>query len=59
MIFYDRYTEDRDQIAKDLIAKTPELVFIPPHDHKDVIAGQGTAIKELIEEVGELDHLFV
>ena len=35
------------------------MMLIPPYDHKDVIAGQGTATKELIEEVGELDHLFV
>jgi len=32
---------------------------IPPYDHPDVIAGQGTAARELLEEVGELDHLFV
>lgn len=35
------------------------LTLIPPYDHPDVIAGQGTAAKELFEEVGELDALFV
>ena len=35
------------------------MTLIPPYDHPDVIAGQGTAAKELIEEVGELDALFV
>lgn len=35
------------------------MTLIPPFDHPDVIAGQGTSAKELIEEVGELDYLFV
>ena len=35
------------------------LTLIPPYDHPDVIAGQGTAAKELFEEVGALDALFV
>jgi threo-3-hydroxy-L-aspartate ammonia-lyase len=35
------------------------MTLIPPFDHPDVIAGQGTATKELIEEVGPLDYLFV
>ena len=35
------------------------MTLVPPYDHADVIAGQGTAAKELIEEVGELDTLFV
>jgi threonine dehydratase len=32
---------------------------VPPYDHADVIAGQGTAAKELLDEVGALDYLFV
>jgi threonine dehydratase len=35
------------------------MTLIPPYDHPDVIAGQGTAAKELIEEVGPLDALYV
>ena len=35
------------------------MTLIPPYDHPDVIAGQGTAAKELFEEVGALDALFV
>ena len=35
------------------------LTLIPPYDHADVLAGQGTAAKELFEEVGPLDALFV
>ena len=35
------------------------MTYIPPDNHFHVIAGQGTCTKELIEEVGELDYLFV
>jgi threonine dehydratase len=35
------------------------MTLIPPYDHPDVIAGQGTAAKELFDEVGPLDALFV
>jgi threonine dehydratase len=35
------------------------MTLIPPYDHADVIAGQGTAARELLEEVGPLDALFV
>ena len=55
---YDRYTEDREEIARRIQAETG-ATLIPPYDHEDVIAGQGTAAKELFEEVGELDYLFV
>lgn len=58
VMIYDRYTEDREQIGRDLAAKHG-LTLIPPYDHPDVLAGQGTAAKELFEEVGPLDALFV
>ena len=58
VVIYDRYTEDREQIGRNL-AEKHGLTLIPPYDHPDVIAGQGTAAKELLEEVGELDALFV
>ena len=58
VVLYDRYQEDRQQIGRDL-ADRRGLTLIPPYDHPDVIAGQGTAAKELFEEVGELDALFV
>ena len=54
VVFYDRYTEDRSAISAKLAAER-DAVLIPPFDHPDVIAGQGTAVLELIEEVGELD----
>ena len=58
VVIYDRYTEDREKIGQDL-AEKQGLTLIPPYDHPHVIAGQGTATKELIEEVGPLDALFV
>lgn len=58
VVHFDRYTEDREALGA-RIAAEQGLALIPPYDHPDVIAGQGTAARELFEEVGELDHLFV
>jgi threonine dehydratase len=58
VVFYDRYTEDRAAIGR-RIAGERGLALIPPFDHPDIIAGQGTVTKEFIEEVGELDLLLV
>ena len=58
VITFNRYTEDREVLATKL-SHEQGLTTIPPYDHAGVIAGQGTAVMELIEEVGELDHLFV
>ncbi|GAB2881172.1 threo-3-hydroxy-L-aspartate ammonia-lyase [Paraburkholderia jirisanensis] len=58
VVTYDRYKEDREQIGREL-AEKHGLTLIPPYDHADVIAGQGTAAKELFEEVGALDAFFV
>ena len=58
IVEYDRLREDREQIARELVAREGRTL-IPPFEHPAVIAGQGTAVKELIEEVGELDVLFV
>ena len=58
VVRYDRYTEDREEIGRALAADKG-LTLVPPYDHPDVIAGQGTATLELLEEVGELDALFV
>jgi threonine dehydratase len=58
VVTYDRYKENRDAIAGRLADETGATV-IPPFEHADVIAGQGTAAKELFEEVGALDALFV
>jgi threo-3-hydroxy-L-aspartate ammonia-lyase len=58
VIMYDRYKEDREEIGKRL-AEERGLTLIPPYDHPHVMSGQGTAAKELIEEVGKIDYLFV
>ncbi|WP_295996039.1 threo-3-hydroxy-L-aspartate ammonia-lyase [Rugamonas sp.] len=58
VILYDRQQEDREVIAARL-GQERGLAVIPAYDHADVIAGQGTVVKELIEEVGPLDYLFV
>ncbi len=56
VILFDRYTQDREALTAALAAQRG-MTLIPPFDHADVIAGQGTAAKELFEEVGELDAL--
>jgi threonine dehydratase len=58
VVTYDPKTEDREQIARELAA-TRGLTVIPPFDHPHIIAGQGTAAKELVEEAGALDFLLV
>jgi len=58
IITYDRYTENREQIGAAL-AHERGLALIPPYEHPDVIAGQGTAALELLDEVGDLDTLVV
>jgi threonine dehydratase len=58
IIGYDRYKEDREAITARL-SRERGMTLIPPYDHAHVIAGQGTAAKELLEEVGPLDALFV
>lgn len=58
VVIYDRYKEDREAIGRSL-AERDGLTLVPPFDHPDVIAGQGTAALELIDEVGPLDALFV
>ena len=55
---YNRYTEDREAISRRL-ALERGMTLVPPFDHPHVIAGQGTAAKELFEEVPDLDYLFV
>ncbi len=58
VVLYDRYAEDREAIGRRL-SEERGLTLIPPYDHRDVIAGQGTAAVELIEETGPLDLLLV
>jgi threo-3-hydroxy-L-aspartate ammonia-lyase len=61
VILYDRYTEDREAIGRK-IAQERGMTLIPPYDHADVMAGQGTAALELIQQTadaGPLDLLLV
>lgn len=58
VVTYDRLAEDREVIAAGLAAERG-LALIPPYDYRNVIAGQGTAALELLEEVGTLDALVV
>ena len=58
IVFYDRNLQTRESVAQEILEKTG-AILIPPFDHPDIIAGQGTAVKELIEDVGDLDLLLV
>ncbi len=58
IVTYDRYTGDRVAIGRALAAERG-LALIPPYEHPHVIAGQGTAALELLEEAGSLDTLVV
>jgi threonine dehydratase len=58
VISYDASNEDRQKIAEKLAAERG-LTLIPPFDHPHILAGQGTAAKELLEETGPLDILMV
>ncbi len=58
VVLYNRYTEDREEIGR-RISEERGMTLIPPYDHPHVLAGQGTATKELIEDAGRLDYLFV
>ena len=58
VVTYNRFTEDREAISHRL-AKERGMTVIPPCDHPHIIAGQGTAARELVEDAGPLDCLFV
>jgi threo-3-hydroxy-L-aspartate ammonia-lyase len=58
VVRYDRYTQDREELGRELAAERG-LTLIPPYDHPDVIAGQGTVALELQEDAGPVDVLVV
>jgi threo-3-hydroxy-L-aspartate ammonia-lyase len=58
VVLYDKHKEVREEVAE-RVARERGLAMIPPFNHPQVIAGQGTAAKELIEDAGPLDYLFV
>ncbi len=58
VILYDRYSQDRAELTQRL-SHERGMTLVPPYDHPDVMAGQGTAALELIEQAGPLDALLV
>ena len=58
IVLFDRYTQDREALCRSL-AEERGMTMIPPFDHVHVMAGQGTAALELIEDAGPLDALLV
>jgi threonine dehydratase len=58
VVLYDRYTQDREALGRQLAAERG-MTLVPPYNHPQVMAGQGTAALELIEDVGPLDVLLV
>ena len=56
IVTYNRFTESREQIA-DRILKESGATLVPPFDHPMIMAGQGTAALELLDETGPLDAL--
>ncbi len=58
IIEYDSSIQQREEITSE-IQKKNGSTLIPPFDHSDVIAGQGTAALELLEELNQLDFLLV
>ena len=58
VVEYDPATQKREDVAEGLRAEG-DPVLVPPYDHADVIAGQGTAAKELFEDAGAMDVLLV
>ena len=58
VVFYDLAGEEREAMAG-RIARERGMTLIPPFDHPEIIAGQGSAALELFEEAGPLDLLLV
>ena len=58
VITFNRFTEDREAISQ-RIAQERGMTLVPPYNHRDVIAGQGTSAMELLSDVPNLDYLFV
>jgi threonine dehydratase len=56
IVFYDRFETSREDLAATLAEETGRVV-VPPYDHPHIVAGQGTAARELIQDAGELDLL--
>ena len=58
IVTYDRFKEDRIAIGKRIAAETG-ATLVPPFDHELIMAGQGTATLELLEDVPDIEALVV
>jgi threonine dehydratase len=58
VVLFDRFARDRDEVLRELLA-TSDRAFIPPYDHPHVMAGQGTVVLELLEDVPDIDVVLV
>ena len=58
VITFNRFTESREEISQ-RIATERNMTLVPPFDHPHVVAGQGTAALELLQDQPDLDYLFV
>src|SRR5438046_8383660 len=58
VVTYDRYSQDRDQLGREL-AESRGLTLVPPYEHPLVMSGQGTAALELLEQAPPLEALLV
>jgi threo-3-hydroxy-L-aspartate ammonia-lyase len=56
IVIYDRHTQDREQVAREIVERSGR-VLVPPYDDPAIMAGQGTAALELLEDVPSLDAL--
>jgi threonine dehydratase len=56
IVVYDRHTQDREQVAREIMERTGRML-VPPYDDPAIMAGQGTAALELLEDVPSLDAL--
>lgn len=54
VVFYDRMSDDREQLVREIVERTGR-VPVPPYDDPAIMAGQGTAALELLEDVPSLD----
>jgi threonine dehydratase len=59
IVTYDRYTQDREALGAALAAERGGLALVPPYEHPLIMAGQGTAALELLEDAPGLDALLV
>ena len=59
IVTYDRYTEDREALGAALAVERGGLALVPPYEHPLIMAGQGTAALELLDDVPGLDALLV